>query len=363
MDTGVGMGPGQVPNVQTRQIPKLMAGVKLSRFMELPEDEFRKLVKEIEEDPLFKRLFYPPRPQEKIIKYSRFPRVELSRQFYELRESVVPSENSFDPESLLSQREEIVSLIRKVGPEKFKQYFLYSGLDMNPKKLAEKCQLSIQEVQKISSFMDEFSIHSEFYFPSTIRSGSKITYHKIASVEKGDQDELIIGCFSPDLARGKYTIDYERLDQLQREEIFNQKEMEKISKLLRSLELINIRKNVICQILQWIVEVQRRYLESGDPQDLKPFSQKELAARIGVNPSLVCRALQNRSIDTPLGHERPLKFFLPSKKEVRKELIGQIWKEERPLSDEQIRIKLKEKFGLSVSRRTVNDCRRELKLS
>lgn len=363
MDTVPRVGPGQVPHVQTRQIPKLMGGVKLSRFIELPEDEFRKLVKEIEEDPLFKRLFCAPRPQEKIIKYSRFPRVELSRQFYELRESVVPSEDSFDTESLLGQREEVVGLIRKVGPEKFKQYFLYSESDMSPKELAEKCQLSIQEVRKISSFMDEFSIHSQFYFPSTIRSGSKISYHKIASIEKVDQDELIIGCFSLHLARGKYTIDYGRLDQLQGEGIFSQQEMEKISKLLRSLELINIRKNVIYQILQWIAEVQRGYLESGDPQDLKPFSQKELAARIGVNPSLVCRALQNKSIETPLGQERPLKFFLPSKKEVRKELIRQIWKEERPLSDEQIRIKLKEKFGLSVSRRTVNDCRRELKLS
>lgn len=363
MDTSIGMRPGQVPHVQTRQIPKLMGGVKLSRFIELPEDEFRKLVKEIEEAPLFKRLFCAPRPQEKIIKYNRFPRVELSRQFYELRESVVPSENSFDPETLLGRREEVVGLIREVGPEKFKRFFLYSESDMSPKELAERCQLSVQEVRKISSFMDEFSIHSQFFFPSTIRSGSKITYHKIASIEKGDQDDLIIGCLSTDFARGKYTIDYERLNQLQRKGIFSQQEMEKISKLLRSLELINIRKNVIYQIVQWIVEVQRRYLESGDPQELKPFSQKGLAARIGVNSSLICRALQNRSIETPLGHERPLKFFLPSRKEVRKELIRQIWKEERPLSDEQIRIKLKERFGLSVSRRSVNDCRRELKLS
>ncbi|GFP26240.1 hypothetical protein HKBW3S25_01731, partial [Candidatus Hakubella thermalkaliphila] len=77
MDTVLRVGPGQVPNVQARQVPKLLGGVKLSRFMELPEDEFRKLVKEIEEDPLFKRLLCSPHPQEKIVKYSSYPRVEL----------------------------------------------------------------------------------------------------------------------------------------------------------------------------------------------------------------------------------------------------------------------------------------------
>ena len=95
-----------------------------------------------------------------------------------------------------------------------------------------------------------------------------------------------------------------------------------------------------------------------------------MSERIGSHPSLVSRAISRKAIRTPQGREISLKTFFPTEKELRKQLIRQIIDQEetairggvikKPYSDGEITKKLKEDYGLSISRRSVSETRLDL---
>ena len=347
----------QTQSLQMRQELRQVLRMEQASLLEMPEEEFHKLIVEIEKSPLFQRLYR----KEGLIRYQRFPRTDISSSFYQLKEEVVADEGSPDVESLLLNKEHIIQQIRKLGLEKFKRYFLFPESGMSLEEIAKECNLKVSEVQKISSLIDDFSILSEFYHPSTLSSGG-IHYSKVASVERGEEG-FIIGYFSVSCARGRYLIDYERFEELTVARAFSETEAKEAKQLLKRLELINSRKDTVSQILQNIVKQQALYLESGDSRSLLPFSQKELAKKIGLAPSSVSRAISGKSIDTPWGAEIPLKHFFPRPRRFRKELVRQLLETERGLaSDEAIRTKLEEKFGVVISRRSVASLRKELKI-
>ena len=328
-----------------------------ANLLEMPDDEFNRLITEIEQSALFQRLYH----QQKLIRRQRFPRTDISSSFYQFKQEMVADKGSLDVESLLLNKEHIVRQIRRLGLEKFKRYFLFPESGTTLEQIAAECDLDVSEVQKINRLIDEFSIMNEFYNPSAL-SSEGIHYTKIASMERGEES-FVIGYFSPSLARGRYAIDYERFEQLKTSDALSQTEVKQAKQLLGKLELMNSRKDTISQILQNIVERQALYLESGEPRALLPFSQKELAKKIGLAPSSVSRAIRGRSIDTPWGEEVPLKQFFPRPKRFRKELLKQLLEtEEGLLSDEAIKVKLEEKFGVAISRRSVANLRKELKI-
>jgi len=329
-----------------------------ANLLEMPEDEFHKFLTETEQSPLFKKLYQ----KEKLIRYQRFPRTDISSSFYQLEEEMVANEGSPDVESLVLNKEHVVRQIQKLGLEKFKRYFLFPESGMTLEAIARECDLEVLEVQKINNLIDELSIMSEFYHPSNVTSGG-IHYSKVASVEK-DEKGFIIGYFSASHARGRYSIDYERFEELKAAGMLTEAEVKEARQLFRKLELINSRKDTLTQILQNIIDKQALYLESGDLKSLLPFSQKELAQKIELAPSSVSRAISGRSLETPWGEEIPLKHFFPRPKRFRMELLRQLLKTDKELSsDEVIRTKLWEKFGVAISRRSVASLRRELKFS
>ena len=347
----------QVQAQQLRQQQRQVLRMEQANLLEMPEDEFLKLVVEVERDPLFQRLYQ----KERLIRHQRFPKTDIASGFYEIKEAIVAGKGSADVETLLLDREPVVGQIRRLGLEKFKRYFLFPESGMKAEEIAKECGLAVSEVRKINSLIDEFSLLSEFYNPSAISSGV-IRYSKVATVEKG-RDGLIIGYFSPHLARGRYSIDYGRFEELKASGAFTEAEGKQARQLFKKLELINSRKDTLTQILQAVIDRQALYLESGDPKALLPFSQKELAKNTGLIPSSVSRAITGKSIGTPWGEEIPLKYLFPRPKRFRKELLKQLLEtEDGLLSDEAIRARLREKFGVAISRRLVASLRKELKI-
>ena len=347
----------QIQSLQMRQELSQILRMEQATLLEMPEEEFQRLIAEIERSPLFQRLYQ----KEKLIRHQRFTGTDISSSFYQLKEEAVADKGSLDVESLLLNKQHIIGHIQRLGLEKFKRYFLFPESEMTTEEIAKDCDLAVSEVQKINSLIDEFSILSQFYNPSALSSGV-VHYSKIASVEKS-REGFAIGYFSPSLARGRYSIDYERFEQSKAGGAFSETEIKQAMQLFRRLELINTRKDTVSQILQNIVEHQALYLESGDLRALLPFSQKELAKKIGLVPSSVSRAIRGKSIDTPWGKEIPLKHFFPRPKRFRKELLKQLLEtEEGLLSDEAIKVKLWEKFGVAISRRSVASLRKELKI-
>lgn len=342
---------------EMRQESRQILKIEQANLLEMPGEEFHKLIAEVEKNPLFRRLYQ----KERLIHYQRFPRTDVSSSLYQLKEEVVADKGSLDIESLLLNKEYVVRQIQNLGLEKFKRCFLFPETGMTEEELAGECDLTVSEVRKINSLINEFSVLSEFYQPSALGSGG-IHYHKIASVERG-QEGFVIGYFSTSFARGRYIIDYQRFEEVKADGVFTEAEVRQAKQLFKRLELINSCKHTINQIVQNIVEKQALYLESGDARALLPFSQKELAQKIGLAPSSVSRAISGKSIDTPWGQEVPIKQFFPRPRRFKKELIRRLLESETGLtSDEGIRAKLEDKFGVAISRRTIASLRKELKL-
>jgi DNA-directed RNA polymerase specialized sigma54-like protein len=349
----------QTQSLQTRQEFKLVIQLEQANLLEMPEEEFNRLTTEVESSPLFKKLYR----KERIVHYQRYPKTDLSSHFYQLNEEIAAGgTGTLDVETLLSDKEGIVRQIQKIGLENFKRYFLYPEPGVSVEEIAKECNLKLPEVEKINSLINEFSVMSEFYHPSTLSSGRGIHYSKVASIERG-LEGFVIGYLSPSYARGRYSIDYERFEELKGGGAFSAAEAKEIRKLFKRLELINSRKDTVTRILQGIVEKQALYFESGNGKAVLPFSQKELAERIGLVPSSISRAISGKSIETPWGEEKALKDFFPRPKMFKKELVKQLLEtgEEFP-SDEAIKAKLEQKFGVSISRRLVASLRKELKI-
>lgn len=353
----VNLGINQTQSLQMQQGLRQVLRMQQASLLQMSDNEFHQLIIEIERSPLFLRLYQ----KEKLVHYQRFPQTSISSTFYQLKEDAVADPGSLNVEPLLLKKENLVQQIQKLGMEKFKQYFLFPDSGMTISEIARACDLDVSQVQEINSLIDEFSVQSEFYHPSKV-SSDVIQYYRVASVEKAGED-FVVGYFSPFSARGRYQINYERFEELSKSGAFGEDEARETRQLFKKLELINSRKDTLNQILQGIVDKQTLYFQTSDSRSLLPVSQKELAKKIGLAPSSVSRAIRGKSINTPWGEEVPLKHFFPRPKRFRKELLGQLLEGDDELSsDEMIRTRLREKFGVAISRRSVANLRKELKI-
>ncbi len=349
----------QTESLQTRQEFRMIVRLQQASLLEMPEEEFNKLIVEAEASPLFRRLC----TKEGIIRYQRYPRTDISPRFYQLNEEIAGGTGTLDIESLLADKEDTVHRIQKMGLENFKRYFLFPEPGISREEVAQECNLGLADVEKINSLINEFSISSEFYNPSTLGPEHGVRYSKIASVGR-KVEGFVIEYLSPSHARGRYSIDYERFEELKGSGAITGAEMKEIRQLFKRLELINSRKDTVNRILQGIVEKQAAYLESGDPRALLPSSQKELAKRLGLVPSSVSRAICGRSLQTPWGEDKALKDFFPRARRFRKQLVRQLLETgEAFSSDEAIKARLEQRFGVYISRRSVASLRKELRIA
>jgi len=359
----------QVLTQRAKQVAKLMGRMKLAEFMSLPEEEFRKLIQEVENGPLFKKLM---RSEIKIIRYKKLPWTKIAQpKMLPLDPTITPSRDTLEVESFLAQEKDLVSTIKKLGLDKFKKYFLDGVAGITSKEIARQCGLILETVKKINDFVNKFYLESKLTGSPQNNRTARIYYSTIASIEKNN-GELSIGYFSPEMAKGRYLIDFDRVEKIKKVETFAKDEIRKIDSLLNKLRLINSRKTTIYEVIQNLIEVQCDFLLSGDLKDLKPFTQVSLSTKMGVNPSLISRAINRKAIRTPQGRQISLKTLFPSEREIRKKLIREVIEQEKneiqnrslskAYSDEEIRTQLRKKYGTSVSRRSISDCRKNLKI-
>lgn len=339
-----------------RETVRLRGRLKLTRMMSLPEDEFAKIIREINDDPLFQEL-----KRLTVIRYKRFPGVSVSREkTIPLNPEITPNFASLGKE--LFAQDEVTTIIEKLGRENFKRYFLNNSEMITLEEIAEKCNLTLEEVRRINDFVDKFYLENEFSQSPNDYRPKGISYTTVARIEE-TEDGLVITSFSADITRGRWTIHEEMLKESGNR--FTPQEIRKIKGLLNKARLVNRRKSVIYQILQNIIEIQKDYLISRDIKDLKLLTQRNLSRKIGVDPSIISRAIARRTVEIPEAGEIPLKKFFRNQRDMRKELIEKIFESEedsKSWSDEKIGKVLHRKYHLSSSRRAVCDSRRELNI-
>jgi DNA-directed RNA polymerase specialized sigma54-like protein len=158
-------------------------------------------------------------------------------------------------------------------------------------------------------------------------------------------------------------VDYERLEAWKRENALSSLERRRLRQVLKKIELINMRQDILFQILSRITTEQSAYLRTRLDHRCRPLSLREVARRIGVAPSTVSRAVGSRSAQTPWGEEVSLKSLMTSQRSVILAVLSE-WRDrgglDEAVTDERLMRRLATEAGITVSRRTVNECRRKL---
>lgn len=142
---------------------------------------------------------------------------------------------------------------------------------------------------------------------------------------------------------------------------------EKMERAQELIDGIKKRQETHNKLVAFIVEQQMSYFQKGENW-IKPLLQKDIAAALSIHPSTVSRALAEKYMQTQCGviHLRSLcqRSWKGISKVRMKQLIEEVIKREGdhpPVSDENIKNELAEK-GISVSRRTIAEYRKQLKI-
>lgn len=129
---------------------------------------------------------------------------------------------------------------------------------------------------------------------------------------------------------------------------------------------LTMRYHALQMLVSYLVAEQRPFFIDG-PEALRPMTQKQAAAAIGMNPSTICRCIREKYISTPWG-TFPLNHFFSNKltddcpAEVARNAISTLIAGEdksAPLCDTDIMEQLAE-HGIHISRRTVAKYRSQL---
>ncbi len=353
--------------LKTRISPQIWGRVRLSDFMGLREDEFRKLVRGVEMDPIFRKLSSLENFREKVISRRPFPNTDLAKQYYEIDERTMAGGGAPEIAPLLEKHKEMLSRIRQIGMNNFKRFFLNEESKMDVEEIARECAVTPVVVKEIRTIVDDFCL-LELAHPSPplapAAPASRGT--KVASIEKSGGSgskpgEYRIRYLSSHYARGRYTVDYKKLYELKARGTFAKGEFGRIKRLIRDLELINMRQATLYNIIRRIVEVQTPYFDTRDEDDLSPLTQAALAGHLGVHRSTVNRAIHDKSLETPWGEEKPMRSFLRNQKWVAKRRLGRVLKDSKPgASDKTIMAILKDEYDIRLARRTICAYRHEI---
>ena len=353
---------------------KQIGRMKLGQLFSLPEPEFRKSIKELEDDPLFKELVN----KWKVVSYRKFTGVRPPPSF-QLKEDLVFSKDSFDLEGLLYQNPKVAPLLERIGHIMGERRFnklLHGGVGV--REIGNECRLTSEETEMLKDFLNRFELEkltSGTSVPAsteTARSRPVRTFKIASLVREGDKLVICPHLKEDYLVRGKYSINYEEYEGLYRKMNLAPEKLNRMSKILKMLNLVNRRTTTIYQIIHHIKEIQSDYLYSGDVGRLRALTRRELARRIGVHPSSITRVMADKSIGTPQRRELPLSFFFPSQKEITKSYLRDLMEEEKVLlqdhrlsrahSDNAIKERLYRDYHIAISRRAVAKYRKELKI-
>ncbi|MFH2203552.1 MAG: hypothetical protein ABIJ96_10585 [Elusimicrobiota bacterium] len=351
---------------QKSQNYQLLQGrLTAAKWISMREPEVGREIAELEKDSMFQDLLYGAPGLNPIVKRMRWPASSIHSGFYELNDGIVAASGESDIQDILHAKEELIEVIRGIGIEAFEKYFLYGEEGLPLAHACRELALSEEQGRAIMDLVLKVGTRSEFFRPTLSAETSGIRYHCIASIEKDirEPDNLFFRFLSPHWARGKYVIAYERLEEWKSERAGDTAQRRRLRKLLKRVELLNMRQDTLFQILSRATNAQSSFLRSRMKARRRPLSLRELARRIGVAPSTVSRSIANRSVELPWSEEVPIKELLSGQRVVVLSIL-QDWHDAgglgKGVTDEMLMRRLAEETGINVSRRTINDCRRKL---
>jgi hypothetical protein len=323
--------------------------MKLARLLEMPESDFESRVRELEGKPVFRRLVELGVVSIQPYSQARF----AARNFggWGLRTS---SEGL--PE-LLDGRGELAGLMEQVGQDNFEACFLKEEA-LSDGERAKRCGISVSDAARLREFVDRLYVQSEFSDFAGQAAPAR-TFSAVAGIEL-ENGRPVLAFFNREIWKGRY-----RVNESKRAALLGSMtpgQARNAEKLLSDLEFLERRKSTLYLVLEEVVAAQAEYLKSRDPGRRHPLTQRDLAAKLEISPSVLNRLISNKSVRLPWGLEAPMKTFVPSGKAVLRDHLYDLARERSELSDEALRLEMKRLHGASLSRRSVAQYRKELGL-
>ena len=139
------------------------------------------------------------------------------------------------------------------------------------------------------------------------------------------------------------------------------------------IEAIEQREQTLMLTMKAIITFQEAYFLSGDEKKIKPMILKNIADKINMDISTISRVANSKYVDTPYGTKLIKEFFSESMInnkgeeistiEVKKKLENIIEEEDKrkPETDDSL-VKLLNKEGYKIARRTVSKYREQLNI-
>jgi len=321
--------------------------MRLARLLEMPEAEFQARVQEIERSPVFERLRALGAVKIESYEGARF----AARRFggWGLRTSSENLPGALDADSVP------VRLIQRVGQVRFEQFFLREARH-NDQDRASACDLSIAEARILREFVDKLYIQEEFHSPADSAAPAK-TFSSVAGVEIAD-GKPVLAFFNREIWKGRYCVDPQKWSQMK--EALSPAERTRAESLLRQIEYLDRRKSTLFRTLEEMLRVQADFFLSGESGRRKVLSQKALADRLDVSPSVLNRLISNKSIQLPWGLEAPMRTLVPSAKTLLRDRLYDIAVAEPNATDVILSRKLEAAAGTRLSRRSIAKYRKDL---
>jgi RNA polymerase sigma-54 factor len=139
------------------------------------------------------------------------------------------------------------------------------------------------------------------------------------------------------------------------------------------IEAIEQREQTLMLTMEAIMTYQEAYFLSGDEKKIKPMILKNIADKIDMDISTISRVANSKYVDTPYGTKLIKEFFSESMInnkgeeistiEIKKKLENIILEEDKrkPETDDSL-VKLLNKEGYKIARRTVSKYREQLNI-
>jgi RNA polymerase sigma-54 factor len=142
----------------------------------------------------------------------------------------------------------------------------------------------------------------------------------------------------------------------------------KFQNALMLLKGIESRRRTLSRVMEYLVKEQREYFLNGR-EHLRPISIKNAGGALGIHPSTISRAVQGKYVETPYAI-LPMRHFFTTgtdgharhsvKARIRQIVEGE--DKNTPYCDDEV-VKILEKEGIRLSRRTVAKYRSEMNIA
>lgn len=327
----------------------LRQDLRLFSVLASPERDFLRQAAELEADPLFIKLTAPGADGSAPVMRRRFAGASYAFGLACGDEALAAAAGSGGSAGeWLAERPAMLKLAQRAGLENFEKYFL-SDLVFSPAAAGRACGLTAAEASALKNFADAFVLAHE-RVPS---AALPALYLRCAARISAEGGRLSIAYAHPAYFRGAYNIDNAALSRLLKSGSLSRGEAARVRALTSRAQRIAWRKSGFHRVLTALVARQEAFLLEKAP--LRPFSQRALAAQVGLNPATVSRLLAAKTIMAPWGEEIKLGNLFRKKNAFIIDIIKTVTGAgAKKMTDREVAESLRSVYGIRVSRRSVN---------